>query len=87
MSKCRPWLLAELLRVKPEVLVCLGGTAAKSLIDPGFRVMDERGLVERPDLAPRVVATVHPSMLLRQGNGEGSAEWEVFVGDLRLAVG
>ena len=87
VSKCRPWLLAELLRVKPEVLVCLGATAAKSLIDPGFRILEERGMVARPDLAPTVIATVHPAHLLRQGTDAGGPEWEAFVADLRWAAG
>jgi DNA polymerase len=84
ISKCRPWLLAELERIRPEVVICLGGTAAKSLIDPQFKVLSQRGLVHHPDLAPRVIATVHPSYLLRLRTGV-EEERRRFVDELRLA--
>jgi DNA polymerase len=86
VSKCRPWLLAELLRVRPRVLICLGSTAARSLIDPGFQILEERGLVDRMDLAAKVIATVHPAWLLRRGEPVRSDDWRDFVRDLRLAV-
>jgi DNA polymerase len=86
VSKCRPWLLAELLRVRPQVLICLGSTAARSLIDPGFRILEERGTIDRPDLAARVIATVHPAWLLRRGEQVRRDDWRDFVQDLRLAA-
>ena len=62
---CRPWLDAELRVVKPEILVCLGATAARALLGTKFSVMRQRGqLVESP-LAPYALATVHPSSILR----------------------
>jgi DNA polymerase len=85
VGKCRPWLLAELMQVKPRTLVCLGATAARSLLDPGFRLVEERGLIKRPDLAEIVVATVHPAHLLRHGHGTHGPEWTEFVADLRQA--
>lgn len=85
---CRPWLLAETLQVRPKTLVCLGATAAKALIAPDFRLMDERGFVSGCELAERVIATVHPSFLLRlPTERERSAEWLKWLVDLRLAVG
>jgi uracil-DNA glycosylase len=65
-TACRPWLDAELEQVKPDVLVCLGATAAKAIIGPSFRLTRERGkLIEGSKLAPYVTATVHPSSILR----------------------
>jgi len=81
MTACRPWLEAELQVVKPNVLVCLGATAAQALLGRDFRVSRQRGeLVDSP-LAPRVMATVHPSSILRADDRE--AEMALFVSDLR----
>jgi len=65
MKACRPWVMAELDAIKPDLLILLGATAAKSLIGPDFKITEERGLLNRPDLAPKVIATFHPSYLLR----------------------
>ncbi len=62
---CRPWLDAELALVKPEVLVCLGATAAQALLGSAFRVSRERGRFVASPLAPHVLATMHPSSVLR----------------------
>jgi uracil-DNA glycosylase family protein len=81
MTACRPWLEAELQVVKPEVLVCLGATAAQALLGREFRVSRQRGeLVDSP-LAPKVLATVHPSSILRADDRD--AEMAAFVKDLR----
>ena len=85
MAACRPWLDAELDVVEPEVLVCLGATAAQALIGRDFRVSRQRGeLVESP-LARYVLATVHPSSILRQrDDASREAEYAAFVEDLRV---
>ncbi len=62
---CRPWLDAELNAVKPQVLVCLGATAAQSLLGRDFSVTRQRGQLIQSELAPNVLATVHPSSILR----------------------
>jgi DNA polymerase len=62
---CLPWLEAEIEVVKPEIVVCLGATAAQALLGSTFRVTQERGRFVRSNLAPYVMATVHPSSLLR----------------------
>jgi uracil-DNA glycosylase len=62
---CRPWLDAELAAVEPKVLVALGATAAQALLGRQFRLMRERGRLVESDLAPAVLATVHPSSILR----------------------
>src|SRR6476620_9162390 len=65
IAACRPWLETELAIVKPEILVCLGATAAQSVLGPGFSVTRERGKIQSSPLASKVVATVHPSSILR----------------------
>ena len=87
IDACKPWLLGELQRVSPEVLILLGGTAARSLLGRGVKVMASRGIVEAPSLAPRVVLTVHPSSLLRlRDSRERDAAYRAFVSDLTKAV-
>ena len=84
MKACRPWVMAELDAIKPDVLILLGATAAKSLIGPGFKITEERGVVNRPDLAPKVIATVHPSYLLRiQDPNTQEEEYRKALQDLR----
>lgn len=83
---CKPWMIAELMALQPEVVICLGATAAKSLIDSNFRLTQQRGLVAAPDLAPTVIATFHPSYLLRLPDGaEKNAAKRTFLADLKLA--
>ncbi|HEX8858093.1 MAG TPA: UdgX family uracil-DNA binding protein [Actinomycetes bacterium] len=71
---CRPWLDAELAVVKPRVLVCLGATAAQALLGSAFRVTRQRGQFVSSELAPRVLATVHPSSVLRAPDDEARAD-------------
>jgi len=87
IAACRPWLEAELRIVKPNLVVAMGATAAQAIFGPGFRVTRERGKVLSSKLAPRVLATVHPSSLLRQPDEESrEREYKHFVADLRAAV-
>jgi DNA polymerase len=87
IAACRPWLEAELRIVKPNLVVAMGATAAQAIFGPGFRVTRERGKVLSSKLAPRVLATVHPSSLLRQPDEESrEREYKHFVLDLRAAV-
>jgi uracil-DNA glycosylase family protein len=71
---CRPWLDAELAVVKPRVLVCLGATAAQALLGSAFRVTRQRGQFVESELASRVLATVHPSSVLRAPDDEARAD-------------
>jgi DNA polymerase len=87
IAACRPWLEAELRLIKPKVLVVLGATAGQTIFGPSFRVTRERGKVLSSKFAPKVVATVHPSSLLRQPDEESrEREYKNFVADLRVAV-
>ena len=87
IAACRPWLEAELRLVKPKLLVCLGATAAQAIFGPSFRVTRQRGQVLSSKFAPSVLATVHPSSLLRQPDEESrQREYERFVSDLRAAL-
>jgi uracil-DNA glycosylase len=81
VAACRIWLDTELALISPEVLVCLGATAAQALLGRQFRVSKQRGVPVESDLAPVVMATVHPSSILRSDNRE--AEMALFVEDLR----
>ena len=83
---CRPWLEAELRAVKPKVLVCLGATAAQALLGAQFRVSRSRGVEIASDWAPHVVATVHPSSLLRADDATREAEIQHFIADLGIAA-
>lgn len=65
VSACRPWLEAEMAILKPQMLICLGATAAQSLLGRDFRVTKSRGEVMKTDWAPWTIATIHPSALLR----------------------
>lgn len=83
---CAPWLRAELQAVKPEVLVVLGATAAQSLFGPSFKITRERGKPLESDLAHFVIATLHPSAILRAPDSEArEAAYQMFVADLKLA--
>lgn len=87
IAACNPWLQAEIDLVKPHVLICLGATAAQVLLGRDFRVTKQRGTFIPSNLAPRVIATVHPSSLLRlPPQMDAEAEFRRFVTDLRLAT-
>ncbi len=81
---CRPWLDAELRLVKPQVLVCLGATAAQALLGSKFSVTRQRGQPVESELAPHVIATVHPSSILRAPADEARRrQRRAFVEDLK----
>ncbi len=81
---CRPWLEAELAAVRPEVVVCLGATAAQALLGREFRVTRQRGELIPFRLAPLATATVHPSSILRAPDDDSRRrEMELFVADLK----
>jgi uracil-DNA glycosylase family protein len=84
---CFPWLEAELAVVQPEVLVLLGATAAQALLGSSFRVSRQRGELLDSDLAPRVLATVHPSSILRAPDEEArTLAYKGFVADLGVVA-
>jgi DNA polymerase len=86
IQACEPWLKAEIALVKPDVLVCLGATAAQALLGRAFRVTRQRGQKVESDLARVVLATVHPSSLLRGEPSEREVEFARFVADLQIAA-
>jgi uracil-DNA glycosylase len=83
ISACRPWLEAELMAIEPALVVCLGATAAQSLMGRDFRITAERGKFFKHPWAKELVATVHPSAILRVPE-KYQQEYELFVHDLRL---
>ena len=84
ITACRPWFDAELSVVKPEMLVCLGATAAQALLGRSFKVTERRGqMLDVPGLDPTVMATVHPSSILRAPDDRAREEQQLaFVRDL-----
>ena len=82
MNACRPWVAAEVAAVKPEAIVALGATAARSLFGTKVKVTKDRGKLFDSDLAPLAAVTVHPSAVLRAGD-ERAAAYEAFVADLK----
>jgi uracil-DNA glycosylase len=86
IGACRPWLGAELAVVSPTALVCLGATAAQTLLGRQFRVTRERGRMLESELAPLVLATVHPSSILRAPAEERDRERALFVADLGVVA-
>jgi uracil-DNA glycosylase family protein len=84
ITACKPWLEAEIEVLHPEVIVCLGATAAQSLLGREFKVSLQRGQWIESPLAPFVMATVHPSSLLRAPDDETRhRETERFIADLK----
>ncbi len=84
IAACRPWLEAEIALVKPKVIVALGATAAQALLGPKFRVTKQRGEFLESALAPYIMATVHPSSILRAPDDETRRlEMRLFINDLK----
>jgi uracil-DNA glycosylase len=86
VEACRPWLDAELERVRPQIVGILGATAAKSLLGSGFRVKKQRGRLLSVDFAPAAVATFHPSAVLRADKDDREQAFADLVADLRVVA-
>ncbi len=87
IAACRPWLDAEIEVVKPQVVVCLGATAAQSLLGRGFRVTQQRGQLLPFRKGITVMATVHPSSILRAPDDEARhREMQLFIADLQTVA-
>ena len=87
VKACRPWLEAELRQIEPEAVIVMGATAARSLLGPSFRVTQERGRLLDSDLAAIVVATIHPSAILRERDDDARhLQREAFTSDLLVAA-
>ena len=85
ISACKPWIDAEIEVIQPEVVVCLGATAAQALLGRDFKVSTQRGIWVSSPLAPFVMATVHPSSLLRAPDDETRRrEMQRFIKDLQM---
>lgn len=87
VNACKPWLEAELRSIKPDLVVCLGATAAQSVLGSHFKLMQQRGTLQTSALSPRVIATIHPSSMLRQQDSESRrATLAMLVEDLKVAA-
>lgn len=86
-TACRPWLEAEIKAIQPEIIVCLGATAAQALLGKTFRVTQQRGEILETPWAPQLLATIHPSALLRiPDEAMREQSYAQFVDDLRTVV-
>ena len=86
INACKPWLLAEIEAIKPHIILCLGASAAKSLLGGTFALMKERGTIKSTAFAERVMATIHPSAVLRAADEPARAQLYNFLrDDLALA--
>jgi uracil-DNA glycosylase len=87
IEACKPWLQSEIAAIEPKLVVCLGATAAQSLLGRTFKLTQHRGEVFRPEGLPPVTATVHPASILRAQDDESRHEQlEKLVADLRKAA-
>jgi uracil-DNA glycosylase len=85
IAACRPWLVSEIEALQPELIVCLGATAAQSVLQRVVKIGEERGRILDSPYAAKVVVTIHPSSLLRiPEESEKEKAWTAFVRDLRL---
>ena len=86
VNACRPWLAAEIDAVRPRAILCLGATAAKSMLGPKFSLLKERGKIHSTPLAEQVLATIHPSAVLRNRDPQDHERlYRYLVDDLALA--
>jgi uracil-DNA glycosylase len=86
ISACRPWLNAELETVRPRLIICLGAVAAQSLLGPKFKVTTSHGEVQQPEGLPAVIATLHPSAILRARTDEDRhRDMAILISDLHKA--
>ena len=85
IQACRPWLDAEIEAVHPEVIICMGATAAQALLGKDFSVLRQRGTPVPSDLAPFVMATVHPSSILR-AREDRREQMQALIRDLAVAA-
>jgi uracil-DNA glycosylase family protein len=84
VKACRPWLEAEIMAIHPEIIVCLGATAAQSVFGPDYRVTKERGKFVAHPWGPQATSTIHPSAILRAPDEEQRhVEYERLVGELK----
>ena len=83
---CRPWLEAELEVVRPALVVCLGAVAAQSLLGSGFKITQSHGKLQHREGFPPIIATIHPSAILRARTPEDrDRDTNVLLDDLRHA--
>src|ERR1043165_6010649 len=85
IAACRPWLISEIESLEPELIVCLGATAAQSVLQRVVKIGESRGKLVDTAFGARVLVTVHPSSLLRvQDQPDKEQHWKAFVRDLKI---
>lgn len=87
INACRPWLNAELEAVRPDLIVCLGATAAQALLGSSFRITKSHGILQEKEGLPPIFATLHPSAILRaQTDEDRERDMGILVSDLQRAA-
>jgi len=87
ITACKPWLEAEIVAIRPKIIMCLGATAAQAVLGGDYRLTRERGRFTPHDWAPKVTATVHPSAILRAPDAQKRTQmYADFVSDLKRVV-
>ena len=86
VKACQPWLQAELEAIHPQIIVCLGATAAQAVFGPDYRVTKQRGQFVEHRWAPQATSTIHPSAVLRAPDEQRELEYNAFVEDLKKVV-
>lgn len=84
VKACLPWLKSEIEIIKPDIIVCMGATASQALLGSKFRVTKSRGQWIEQSYAPYLLATVHPSSILRADKEDRATQFEAFIDDLRV---
>ena len=82
---CRDWLVKQITIIKPRIILCIGAPSAKNLIRNDLKITRERGRLFQSDLACGILATLHPSYILRQANISGDGGYHLFVEDIKKA--
>jgi uracil-DNA glycosylase family 4 len=81
INACRPWLVAEFEAIHPQVVLCLGASASKSLLGGTFALMRDHGKILQTPYADQVIATIHPSAILRARDKESGEQLYSFLRD------
>ncbi len=85
VQSCRTWLLKQIEIIQPEIILCIGAPSAKNLIKPDFKITLERGKLFKSDYSKAILATLHPSYILRQRNMGGDGGYGFLVADIAKA--
>jgi uracil-DNA glycosylase len=84
-ANCKPWLLEQLALIKPKVILCVGAPSAKNLIDSKFKITQQRGVFFASEVSKTILATLHPSYIMRQQRADNDGGYGLLVADIQNA--